>query len=225
MPPRSAPAPSPRRALLAGATGLVGRSLLTLLLASPRYSRVELLLRRRVHDLPLARQLATHQVDFARLGSLPSADDGYIALGTTIKVAGSEQAFRQVDFDHVVNLARATRDGGARRVLVVSALGADAHSRVFYNRVKGEMQEAVAQLGFELTVFAQPSLLLGDRTQLGQPTRPGEVWAERLLRPVLPLVPRSVRPIAARDVARALVQAAFDTEPGVRWLKSADMQP
>jgi uncharacterized protein YbjT (DUF2867 family) len=107
---------------------------------------------------------------------------------------------------------------------VVSALGADAQSRVFYNRVKGEMQQAVAQLGYESVVIAQPSLLSGDRAALGQPTRAGEEWAMRLLRPVMGLVPSGVRPIEAETVARALLNATLAGRPGVHILSSREMQ-
>src|SRR5213079_297737 len=173
---------TPRTALLAGATGLVGHALLPLLLADKHYRRVHVLLRRAAPDIKPNAELEVHHVDFARLSAaFPTVDDVFIALGTTIKVAGSEVAFRQVDFDFVVNTARAARAAGARRLAVVSALGADAKSRVFYNRVKGEMQAAIAQLGYESVVIAQPSLLLGDRTALGQPARRGEIWAARLL--------------------------------------------
>ena len=168
---------------------------------------------------------AWHLVDFKRLPQpLPALDDAYIALGTTIKVAGSQAAFRAVDFDAVVDTARAARAAGATRLAVVSALGADPHSSVFYNRVKGEMQAAIAQLGFASVVIAQPSLLIGDRAAIGQPTRRGEVWAARLLAPVMALVPRTVRPIAAAKVAASLLAATIDAAPGVRLLSSAQMQ-
>jgi uncharacterized protein YbjT (DUF2867 family) len=147
-----------------------------------------------------------------------------IALGTTIKVAGSEAAFRQVDFEFVVSIARVARASGATRLAVVSALGADAKSRVFYNRVKGEMQVAIAQLGYEAVVIAQPSLLLGDRVASGQPARSGEVWAARLLGPLGWIVPKAVRPIPARTVASALLAAVLDAKPRVRVLKSGVMQ-
>lgn len=213
-----------RSAVLAGATGLIGRALLALLLESPRHAQVHALLRRPAADLPVHPKLHTLVVDFDRLPVLPPVDDCFIALGTTIKVAGSQAAFRRVDFDAVVNTARAARDAGARRIVVVSALGADAASRVFYNRVKGEMQQAVSALGAESVVFVQPSLLVGDRAPLGQPVRAGEVWAVRLLGPVLGWVPRGVRPIAATDVAHAMLQAAAAARPGVHVVSSGDMQ-
>jgi uncharacterized protein YbjT (DUF2867 family) len=216
---------TPRTALLAGATGLVGRALLLLLLASKHYHSVHVLLRRPATDIKANAKLKVHQVDFARLpAAFPAVDDVFIALGTTIKVAGSEAAFRQVDFDFVVNTARAARDAGATRLAVVSALGADAKSRVFYNRVKGDMQVAIAQLGYESVVIAQPSLLLGDRAALGQPVRRGEMLAARLLGPLGWMVPKGVRPIQARAVASALLAAILDAKAGVRVLKSGAMQ-
>lgn len=216
---------APRIALLAGATGLVGRSLLSMLLDCPSYRSVDVLLRRTVPDIKGYAKLNVHQVDFARLPStFPKVDDVYIALGTTIKSAGSQAAFRQVDFDFVVNTARAARAAGATRLGVVSALGAEAKSRIFYNRVKGEMQAAVGNLGYESVVIAQPSMLLGDRTALGQPTRGFEILTARLLTRFGWMLPDALRPIPARAVASALLKAVVDARPGVRVLKSGALQ-
>ena len=166
-----------------------------------------------------------HVVDFAALpSSLPATDDVFIALGTTIKAAGSEAAFRAVDFDAVVAVARAGRAAGATRLAVVSALGADSRSHVFYNRVKGDMEAAIGSLGYQSVAIAQPSLLMGDRVALGQPVRSGEVWATRLLSPVMRFVPGNIRPIAAADVAAALIAAMAEAKSGVRILSSATMQ-
>jgi uncharacterized protein YbjT (DUF2867 family) len=148
----------------------------------------------------------------------------YVALGTTIKVAGSESAFRRVDHDYVVAVARAGRVAGATRLGLVSALGADAKSRVFYNRVKGEMQAAVVTLGYTSVVIVQPSLLVGDRERLGQPTRAGEVWATRLLRPIAGLIPAGIRPVQARDVARVLLEKTLTAVPGVTIVPSRELQ-
>jgi uncharacterized protein YbjT (DUF2867 family) len=216
---------TPRTAMLAGATGLVGRALLPMLLASNHYRKVHVLLRREVPDIKASPKLRIRQVDFARLpAEFPRVDDVFIALGTTIKVAGSQAAFRQVDHDFVVNTARAARAAGATRLAVVSALGADAKSRIFYNRVKGEMQDAIAQLGYETVVIAQPSMLLGDRAALGQPARSGELWAARLLGPLGRIVPKGVRPIPAGAVASAMLAAILKAERRVRVLKSGAMQ-
>jgi uncharacterized protein YbjT (DUF2867 family) len=216
---------TPRTALLAGATGLVGRALLSLLITSTHYRSVHVLLRRTPPDIGASDKLKIHQVDFARLSAaFPAVDDVFIALGTTIKLAGSEAAFRHVDFDFVVNVARAARAAGATRLAVVSALGADPTSRIFYNRVKGEMEIAIMQLGYESVVVAQPSMLLGDRTALGQPARSSEIWAARLLAPLGWIMPKGVRPIPAEAVAAALLAAILDAKPGVRVLKSGAMQ-
>jgi len=215
---------SQRIALLAGTSGLVGRALLPLLLASPHVAHVHGLLRRPVPGLPTQAKLQLHVVDFTHLPALPHVDDVFIALGTTIKTAGSQAAFRRIDFDAVVDTARAARAAGATRLYIVSALGADANSRVFYNRVKGEMQAAVALLGYDSVILAQPSLLIGDRAVLGQPVRPAERLAGGLLRPLLRWIPRSARPIPAADVAAALMRASLHPSPGVRVLSSAQMQ-
>jgi uncharacterized protein YbjT (DUF2867 family) len=210
-----------RRALLAGATGLVGRALLPSLLRE--YTAVDVLARRPV-DLGNDAKLRLHVVDFARLPQLPEIDDVYVALGTTIKVAGSQAAFRAVDLDAVVAAARAGREAGATRLAVVSALGADTTSSVFYNRVKGEMQAAIGALGYATVTIAQPSLLLGDRAALGQPVRRIEALAMRWSGPVMNLVPKTIRPIRATDVAAALVAATLAGDPGLRLLSSAQMQ-
>ncbi len=210
-----------RAALVAGGTGLVGRALLPLLAAAPHYGVVHLLLRRPASGLPDSPKLRALTVDFTRLPVLPPVDDVYVALGTTIKVAGSREAFSAVDLDAVVATARAARTAGATRLAVVSAMGADKHSRVFYNRVKGQMEEAIVSLGFPSVVIAQPSFLVGDRAALGQPVRLGEMLAQRLLT----WLPRHARPIEARRVAASLVDAMAQPASGTRFLRSGDMQP
>jgi uncharacterized protein YbjT (DUF2867 family) len=169
------------------------------------------------------KQLA-HTVDFAHLPVLPALDEVYIALGTTIKAAGSQQAFRAIDLDAVLATARAARAAGATRLGIVSAMGADAASTVFYNRTKGEMEQAVAALGFDTLVLARPSLLVGDRAALDQPTRPGEragLWLSRLLKPV---IPANYLPIPASRVAASLVAAVRDGPAGRHVLLSGAMQ-
>lgn len=169
-------------------------------------------------------KLTSHTVDFSALPALPPVHEVYLALGTTIKVAGSQSAFRAVDFDANLAVARAARAAGATRLGLVSAMGASARSAVFYNRVKGELEEALAGLGFATLVIARPSVLVGDRAALGQPTRRGEELASRVGHLLRPLIPKSLRPIAAGDVARALLRAV-PTATGNRLLLSGDMQP
>jgi uncharacterized protein YbjT (DUF2867 family) len=210
-----------RSVLLAGASGLVGRELLDRLLADPSVEAVHVLGRRTIP--PEHPKLTQHVVDFQALPPLPWVDEAYIALGTTIKAAGSRQAFRAVDFEAVTAVAEAAKAAGAARLGVVSAMGADAGSRIFYNQVKGEMEEALAALRFEALVIARPSLLVGDRERLGQPARAGEEIGLKLSRWLGPLVPANYRPIAAQAVARALV-AATRTTKGRRVLLSGEMQ-
>lgn len=210
-------------ALLAGASGLVGRELLQLLCENSAYAAVHSLVRRVTPIATPSPKLHELVVSFDSLPELPACDDVFVALGTTIKVAGSKAAFRRVDYDYVLAVARAGRARGATRLGVVSALGADAKSRVFYNRVKGELEDALGTLGYASVVIAQPSLLLGDREALGQPTRGGEVWAQRLLGPVTSLIPASFRPVHARDVAAALLAATLRGAPGTTIVPSRDM--
>jgi uncharacterized protein YbjT (DUF2867 family) len=210
---------------IAGATGLVGRALLDQLLELQL--DVHALLRRPVEGaLPKSRYLHPHQVDFAKLvlDDLPAPQAVYICLGTTIAVAGSQDAFRAVDFDAVVDVANAAKAAGARRCAVVSALGASAASPVFYNRVKGETEKALGKMGFERLVIARPSLLVGERAELGQPVRAGEVWGERITRPVRALIPARWRPIRAERVARAMASSLAQDGPAVEVLESDALQ-
>jgi uncharacterized protein YbjT (DUF2867 family) len=214
--------PSRQRVLLAGATGLIGHELVQLLLAQEPAPALHALVRR----LPQRPDKRVHwlQVDFSRLPALPAADEAYCCLGTTIKQAGSQAAFRAVDFDAVLAFAAAARKAGATRFGVVSALGASAHSPTFYNRVKGEMEAAVGALGFDSVVIARPSLLAGDRAALGQPLRSGEQLALWLTGPISRLIPRGVRPINARSVARGMMRALGQQQPGVRIVESGELQ-
>ena len=205
-----------RSALLVGTTGLVGGRLLSRLLAHPDYDRVAVWVRR-----PVSLQIHKFSqlvVDFDRLADYAAqfdAQDVYVALGTTIKKAGSQEAFRRVDFDYPLALARIAKERGALRFLLVSALGADAHSRVFYNRVKGEGEQAIAGVGIAQTWFFRPSLLTGPRAE----ERPGErvgLAVGNALAPFLIGGLRKYRPISADAVAAAMVYAAtHEVAPGV----------
>ena len=214
-----------RTAIVAGATGLVGRALVELLLADGGGGAVHVLVRAEKPDWRKRNGLTQHVVDYrAQLPVLPTVDDAYCCLGTTIKVAGSQEAFRAVDFDAALAFARAAQAAGATRFGLVSALGADPNSSVFYNRVKGEIERAIAALGFESMVIARPSLLLGDRAALDQPTRPGERVAAMLTAPLGWLMPLGVRPIEAATVALALKRSVQRGEPGIFALSSRTLQ-
>ena len=215
---------APRFAVVAGATGLVGGELLALLIAAPEYSRVIALARR-----PLTQsheKLQQRAADFARLeavlGDLARAAvpvDVFCCLGTTISAAGSQAQFRRVDHNYVVALGRWCHAAGARRMIVISALGADTRSRAFYNRVKGEMERDLSALGLKSLVILRPSLLVGERAE----TRVGERFALLATRPLRRLIPARWRPVSARDVAAAMLQAARADNPAL-VIESAQMQ-
>lgn len=198
-----------KTALIAGASGLVGRELLAQLLAADEYDRVVAFGRRR---LPLEHpKLGQEIVDFAALESIApevQCDDAFCCLGTTIRQAGSRENFRAVDHAAVLAFAWAARRHGARRFFVVSALGADPASRVFYNRVKGETDEALLVLGFDTLAIFRPSLLLGqrERRRLGETLLAGLLWFGEPL-----MVGRlaKYRAIRADVVARAMLRASF----------------
>jgi len=209
-----------RKVFLAGATGLIGREILQGLLNDPTVSEV-LCLGRRTLALQHAK-LRSQVVDFAALPTLPPADEVYLALGTTLQVAGSQQAFRAIDFDANLAVARAALAAGARRAGLVSAMGASATSGIFYNRVKGELEDALKALSFEGLAIARPSLLVGDRHSLGQPERPGERWGQAIGRALGPLIPANYKPIPAHRVAAALLRSV-NTVRGLRVMMSGEM--
>jgi len=202
--------------LLAGATGLIGHAVAAQWRGPATLHR---LVRRPAPAVGAHEQV--HVVDFAALPVLPRCDAALCALGTTIAVAGSQAAFRAVEFDAVLAFARAAQSAGATRFAVVSALGADTRSSNFYSRVKGEMEAAVSALGFVSLQIARPSLLTGDRTALGQPLRRFEDLAQRLSAPLSVLVPAAWRPIAAAAVARAILVSLAQAKPGVQVLDNA----
>ncbi|MBX3657469.1 MAG: NAD(P)H-binding protein [Ramlibacter sp.] len=208
--------------MVAGATGLVGREILQGLLADDSVATVHSLGRR---PLPLQHnKLTQHTVDFKALPALPRVDEAFVALGTTIKVAGSQAAFRAVDFEAIVAVAQAARASGATKIGVVSAMGADPASTIFYNRVKGETEEALRGLGFASLIIARPSFLAGDRSTLGQPLRSGEKLALRVSTWLKPLIPANYRSIDVRKVAAALLDGMRTARPGVRVIPSGELQ-
>lgn len=211
-----------RSLLLVGATGLVGRECLRLLLPDPAFSRVVAIARRPLSPDIRSPKLSTHVIDFDHLNEVDElfAVDAIIcALGTTIKTAGSRTRFRTVDYEYPLAFARLGLAHGCKHFLLVSSLGANATSRVFYNRVKGELEDAVRALRYQRVTIVRPSLLLGARTEL----RLGEEIAKRVSRWVKPLLPRAYRPVEARAVAATLVREAKDDAPGVRIVESDEV--
>jgi uncharacterized protein YbjT (DUF2867 family) len=206
-------------ALLAGASGLVGGECLRLLLASDRYERV-LVLTRRDLGAVVAGAPKVEQVvgDFARLDEFADAlraGHVFCALGTTIRKAGSQAKFREVDFEYPRRLAAIARRNGAQHFSLVSAMGASRASPFFYSRVKGEVEDAVQRMDWPSLCIVRPSVIAGERAE----PRPFERLAETALR----FAPAAWRPVPARDIAAAMVATALRSPPGTTVLESRDI--
>ncbi len=206
---------SGRRVLLLGATGLVGRHCLQMLLRDDGVAHVRALVRRPPEGLALSPKLETVVCDFEQMGTHPewfAVDEVFCALGTTIAAAGSQSAFRRVDFDYPLTAAQLARRQGARHYLLVSALGANAQSLVFYNRVKGELENELRALQFPALTIARPSMLMGERKE----RRRKEEW----VKPLAWLWPAAYRPVEASQVALGLVRSAQHPPSGVTMLSN-----
>ncbi|HET8708372.1 MAG TPA: oxidoreductase [Pseudomonadales bacterium] len=200
-----------RTAAIIGATGLIGNLLLDLLLTNPNYSTVTAITRR-----PLEKKhpkLVNLVVDFERLEEIASeiqGHDAFCCLGTTIKAAGSRAAFRRVDYDYAVNFATACKSNGCTHFLLISAVGAHHDSYIFYNRTKGELEQALGVIGFPVLTIFQPSLLVGDRKE----HRLGEELAIRFsaLMSLISVGPfKQYHPVKAEMLAKAMINCALDT--------------
>lgn len=206
---------TPQHILLAGATGLTGEHLLDRLLNERTVERVL---------APSRRPLAAHPHLENPVGELADllpqlggpVDTAFCCLGSTIRQAGSQEAFRTIDLDLVVAVGRRARELGARHYLVISALGADRGSSVFYNRVKGEMEETLRDQGWPQLTLARPSLLLGPRQEFR--------LGERLAAPLMRLIPGKYRGIEACTLARALWRLALETGEGTRVVESDELR-
>ncbi|MDE2420043.1 MAG: NAD(P)H-binding protein [Gammaproteobacteria bacterium] len=210
----------PTIAIVIGGSGLVGRQLLMQLVSSGHYQTVYVVVRK-AFDLPITSSEASLQKtllqwleipDFSQMKSvLEKIDltnaDAFSALGSTLKQAGSKAAFYQIDHDYNLVFAQVTHQQGARHLLLVSAMGADASSIIYYNRVKGELESDVQKIGFEQVSIFRPSLLIGARSQ---ETRLAEGFAQKLFTMSQSVLPAtfSSRPIEAGRVALAMWQVA-----------------
>ena len=201
--------------LLAGASGLVGGHLLRLALADARITQVIAPVRRALSTTHP--KLLAPVVDY---DALPEdapwwqADAVVCALGTTMKAAGSQAAFRKVDHDYPLAVARCARAHGTPTYVLNSASGANAQSRFFYNRVKGELEQALAGMGFTSLTSARPGLIGGERRE----SRPAERAALLALTALGPLLPRRWRICPAQTIARAMLDAALQARAGVHVL-------
>ncbi len=209
-----------KTALIAGSSGLIGSQLLSLLIESPVYDKVVALTR---VDLTPHPKLVQVKGDFKTIGKNTTSwavDDVFCCLGTTMAKAGSKEKFREVDFDYPLLIAHSTYSLGAKQFLLVSALGADKNAAVFYNRVKGEIEEAISAVGFRCVHIFRPSLLLGPRTE----SRSAEDAAKFFYRIFGFLIPRKYKAIEAAKVAKAMIHFAAEEKSGNFIHESTDLQ-
>ncbi|MFD1884779.1 oxidoreductase [Paenibacillus wenxiniae] len=215
-----------RIALVAGATGLVGRSLVDILVHEQTYDRIRILVRQTVahwQPYPQVEQIVTDYDHLEQQAGTWHATDVYCCLGTTIKKAGSQERMYQIDVTYPLRLAELARQQGAEHFLLISAMGADANSRIFYSRIKGELEQQLSRLGYPSLSIVQPSLLLGDREEF----RPGERTAAVAARVLSPLLRGSLskyKPIQATTVAQAMYRLALKRKAGVKVYSSHELQ-
>lgn len=209
-----------KTAIVAGASGLIGRELVQKLILSDHYRLIYILSRKKsgiVHEK--IRELV---IDFDKIGELKfdePIDDIYCTLGTTMKQAGSRRNFKKVDYEYVVALADLGKKSGALKFLVISAMGANAKSPVFYNRVKGMTEEALKNIGYKELVILRPSLLLGERSE----TRTGEKLSGFIMKALNILIPDNYKAIPAEKVAGSMLKMALKTTGSVTVVKSGEM--
>jgi uncharacterized protein YbjT (DUF2867 family) len=210
-----------KTALIAGSTGLIGSQLMQLLLNDDHYTIVKAISRK---PLEITHpKLENIVLDFDRLTEHHDklkADDVFCCLGTTIKKVKTKEKFRKVDFDYPVELAKLTKANGAEQYLLVSALGADKNSKIFYNQVKGEVEEAIGQIGFKSYHIFRPSLLMGDRNE----SRSGEEAGKVFFKYFGFLVPVKYKGIDSIKVARAMRQLAVLHQNGMQIHESKELQ-
>lgn len=212
----------PRRALVVGATGLVGQHLVDQLLKVANYSEVRVLVRN-----PLGKKhpkLREIQFNFQQPeAELVQGDDVFCCLGTTMKKAGSKEAFHTVDYEYPLLVARLAHQNGAQCFLIVTAMGADPKSFFYYNQVKGEVEEDLKKTGFDCLHFIRPSLLLGKRNEMRMGEKVGEV-VMKILDPVMVGPLKKYKAIEAARVAKAMVALAQRPAKGVFVHPSDELQ-
>ena len=213
-----------RAALLVGATGLVGGHCLNYLLKDDKYHQIVALTRRNL-DFRNPK-LEQYIVDFDRLENYTDhikADDIFCCLGTTIKKAGSQEAFRHVDYHYPLQIAKLAVKNGARQFLLISSLGANKDSKIFYNRVKGEIEAAIREIPFYGIQIFRPSLLVGERAEYRTGEKVGEFFL-KMVKPVMIGKWKKYRAITAANVAKAMVEIAKTDLKGIHIYESNQIQ-
>ncbi len=211
------------QAVIVGATGLVGGWVIQELLAEPGFTHVTSIGRR--SQAPQVKKWSERigpMTDVEALVRDVNADVAFCCLGTTIKKAGSQEAFEEIDWHLPIRFAKAVRQKGVKHFHVLSSLGADAQSKNFYLRTKGRMEQDLRALGFETLVFYRPSLLLGEREEK-RPLEHLSIAAYRCFEPIYPRFLQTWKPIEAKHVAQAMVGEALEQKKGTRIMENRDM--
>lgn len=192
-----------KTALVVGASGLIGKHLTSKLLMSNYYEKISVIIRKPLNMIhPKLEQIV---MDFDNLDtSKIVADDIFCCLGTTMKQAGSKDAFYKVDFTYPLNFAKAGLANGAKQFLIVSSMGADEKSMVYYSRVKGEIEKALSDLHYPTLIIFRPSMLAGERKN----PRMGEKIGKVVMDFFAPLIPDKYKVIAGEKVAQAMLELA-----------------
>ena len=209
-----------RTAILAGASGLIGRELVQKLIVSDDYRLIYIISRKK--SGLVNEKIKEQVIDFDKISELKfdvPIDDVFCTLGTTMKQAGSRDNFKKVDFEYVVALANVGKKAGASKFLVISAMGADPKSSVFYNKVKGMTEEALTKVGFNQLVILRPSLLLGERSEI----RIAERLSGFFMKALNFLIPDNYKAIKAEKVAGYMLKNALKSTGSVSIIKSGEM--
>ncbi|BDS09760.1 oxidoreductase [Aureispira anguillae] len=209
---------SKKTAIIIGASGLVGQELTQQLTVDDRYEKIIALVRKPLdidHD-----KIEEVKYDFDWPNAdLVMGDELFCCLGTTIKAAGSQAAFRKVDYDYVLETAKIALANGTKKMTMISSIGADKNSKVFYSRVKGEIEAALHELDFEACHILRPSLLMGSRNEL----RMGELVGKFAMTAFSFAIPNKYKGIESKQVAKAMIVAINSEKKGVQILESDDL--
>lgn len=203
-----------KNALVIGGTGLIGKQLIELLLADDRYTVIAL----------VRKPMALQHEDLKQVtfnfddpdNRVVVADEIFCCLGTTIKTAGSKAAFYKVDYEYVLNIAQTGFSNGANKFALVSSMGANKNSSVFYSKTKGVIEEAVTRIGYEGLIILRPSMLLGRRTEI----RLGEMIGKFLMKSFDFAIPKKYKAIEAKQVAKAMIVSMNSGKTGLQILES-----